>query len=213
MSTKIWVAWRVPASSLNDFLDAVRPQMFEAALGVVERLMKDVKPEAVDKHLAKKRAQHEGFGWKIKEGDYQRGGWIEMSYRNDVAFEYIQRVRDHKGGYNLIDCGLNVWLGGKYAYVIPWGPPSFYSDLDLPEWAEDYHYQNQTDRPDDIPTKVWNERGRTWDSLIAYGQWGKHRLMYSVVNMDRISGGSAYGEIMVELAQRWKANQPAEATA
>jgi hypothetical protein len=208
MSTKIYTAWRVPSARLNEFLDTVRPQMFESALAVVKRLMERVKPEAVQRHLAEKRKQAEGWGWKINEEDYQAGGCWDASYRNDVAFKFIEQARDRKTGYNLIDCGFNVWLDGETVYLIPWGPPDFYSELKLPEWAEDYSYWNNTDRPDDIPEEAWSERGNNWDRVAGYSTWDDHRMNYQVVNLDRISGGG-FGEIHFEMARRWQVEQHA----
>lgn len=34
---------------------------------------------------------------------------------------------------------------------------------------EDYHYQNQTDRPDSISSKDWNKRKRDWDTVLVTG--------------------------------------------
>lgn len=32
---------------------------------------------------------------------------------------------------------------------------------------EDYHYQNQTDKPDDVSTRAWNKREKDWDKAIG----------------------------------------------
>ena len=32
-------------------------------------------------------------------------------------------------------------------------------------WLKDYHYQNQTDEPDDVTKKEWNQRKKDWDFL------------------------------------------------
>lgn len=57
----------------------------------------------------------------------------------------------------------------------------FYSDLENTECAKelaeilntqfkDYHYQNQTDKPDDISPQEWNARKMNWDRISdTYG--------------------------------------------
>ena len=35
----------------------------------------------------------------------------------------------------------------------------------------DYHYQNQTDRPDNLSDRQWAERRRYYDGMINEGQW------------------------------------------
>jgi len=53
-----------------------------------------------------------------------------------------------------------------------------YSDLFEKAGCEDYHYQNQTDRPEDVPSKDWNKRKKLWDNLITRGTYSKHGFTY-----------------------------------
>ncbi len=38
------------------------------------------------------------------------------------------------------------------------------------EWIEDFHYQNQGDKPEDISEEEWGYREGVWDDLIGYGE-------------------------------------------
>lgn len=35
--------------------------------------------------------------------------------------------------------------------------------------ADDYHYQNQTDKPDNISWKEWRKREEVWDDILEIG--------------------------------------------
>ena len=60
--------------------------------------------------------------------------------------------------------------------VIPWTDGNFYGiyyDDDIEEnrallndIADEYHYQNQTDQPDDIDDEEWSERRDVWDEIF-----------------------------------------------
>lgn len=46
---------------------------------------------------------------------------------------------------------------------------------------EDYHYQNSTDSPDDIPISDWEARGSAWDEAIPCGVPAHAGLKYEMV--------------------------------
>jgi len=39
-------------------------------------------------------------------------------------------------------------------------------EVSKPEWMEDYHWQNSTDRPDDVLAIHWRRRERDWDKAL-----------------------------------------------
>ncbi len=180
MSTKIYTAWRVPQRRLNEFLDLVDPQIFASVIKDTERMMDIVLPEAVD--AERKRRYPNGWRAGITQERVDRVICCEK------ALELAQQARQ-KGIWQLsLDCGFNVWLYRTRAYVIPWGPLSYYEKLAVPEWAEDYSYWNNSDRPDTISRQAWEARARTWDK-VALDDWDGHRLVHSVVDMDRSGTG------------------------
>ena len=61
---------------------------------------------------------------------------------------------------------------------------------------EDYHYQNQTDKPDDISSKVWETRRKTWHKAIGPDYIPiNHRFEFHLVDDNYISliGLKLYG--------------------
>jgi len=41
------------------------------------------------------------------------------------------------------------------------------------DFLEDYHYQNSTDKPDNISQRNWNKRRKDWDYVLGGNGWGK----------------------------------------
>lgn len=57
-----------------------------------------------------------------------------------------------------------------------------YQDEDselLSELIEDYHYQDQCDKPEHIPYDEWEERRETWDELIGYDSISDRGFSYT----------------------------------
>lgn len=50
----------------------------------------------------------------------------------------------------------------------------------MPE-VHDYHYQNAGDRPREVSAREWAARRRTWDPLLADGEW-RHMLVLDLVS-------------------------------
>ena len=179
MSTKIYTGWRVRTSHLNEFLDLIRAHMFTIVLTDVDSLAGDVKDEAVAERM--KRISLPAYSQEATE----RGMRVEIVLELAKKPEFRQSIL-------ALDCGVNVWLDGGLAYVIPWGHPNRYATFEAPEWVEDYPYWDNTDRPNDIPASTWRQRGRNWDRVVL-DRWDSHRLIYHVVDMDFMGRGQ--GEI------------------
>jgi hypothetical protein len=79
--------------------------------------------------------------------------------------------------------------------VIPWTDGNvygcFYDDRIhenrelLNEFVDEYHYQNQTDQPDDIDDEEWEERREIWDDIFdKYFTPGEAGFVYEIVKPD-----------------------------
>lgn len=79
--------------------------------------------------------------------------------------------------------------------IIPWTDGnvygiSYHDDIDenralLDEIAIEYHYQNQTDKPDEISTRDWNKRGKIWNEIFDdYVSAGDAGMIYEIVKPD-----------------------------
>jgi hypothetical protein len=73
----------------------------------------------------------------------------------------------------------------------------------LPE-LEDFHYQNQSDRPDDIPAKDWANRRRVWDGISK-----KNHDIGVHLDLEICSWGCFHLiDPWIHLAKEWVANPP-----
>lgn len=52
-------------------------------------------------------------------------------------------------------------------------------------WVKEYHYQNQTDQPDDVSDKEWNQRKRDWDkALPGFGMPAREGYSFEILDND-----------------------------
>lgn len=53
----------------------------------------------------------------------------------------------------------------------------------LPE-VMDFHYQNQTDKPDEISEEEWEHRGKVWDDILGYTRFSENAFQYCLFGAD-----------------------------
>lgn len=155
MSIKIWNACRVPLPKFYKFLDETRKEAEEQVADIVKSYMGNLKPESIVKWMGDQKINPEIF--------------ITWLY-----FEFVENVlkpASASGQYRLtnLDCCLWVYLDSRYAYVIYSFPMYFARYLVLttiPEYAQDFAYWNNTDKPDHISEKEWKARGKKWYTLL-----------------------------------------------
>jgi hypothetical protein len=181
MSIKIYRAWRVPASRLNEYFDWARERMKKV---VLDHLEQKVLPTAdIKEALEKGPPEH------LKEVP----GWVE-NWEKGQRFKAVQDKLLEASKSNLrdpyfdVDCGLNVWLQDDYAYKIPvsehWIAASLDSGPEVFEWVEDYSYWNNTDGPEEISEADWDAREEKWYSICIDVDHNQHRMFHTVYDLD-----------------------------
>jgi hypothetical protein len=88
--------------------------------------------------------------------------------------EYRRAANDALRDIFDFDCsvGFRSWKG--QVYLIPYAGDGVYGVLDFLgelSYLEDFHYQNQTDRPDGVSSRDWKKRERVWDGVIDSDRW------------------------------------------
>jgi hypothetical protein len=184
MSTKIWAAWRFSPTHLNEFLDHIRTNMWAAYMEHVRNHLIFVKPELVEE--ARRRHAEMTKTWGHNYRVVRHPLLDEVQYRWELLEKrYIFSSTHYRRTFYGMDAGVNVWLHGRYIYVIPWGKSYDKGISDL-EWCKDYHYQNQSDRPENITAAQWQSRSRTWNRVCLGDEsgtdWNDRRLCYTVVS-------------------------------
>jgi hypothetical protein len=208
MSTKIWVARRFPVSKINDFIDFCNETFTQRVVEHVTKYMNALKPDY--EPLRKRIEAHKKFCSKENEE------CPEWHMRNCRFKAYMAGAVE--AGKSMqrtlifdIECGINLWVYKRKAYVIPWG--EFHSRVEWPEWAEDYHYQNQTDPPEDIPYAQFRKRGKVWDK-VCLDDWNARRLSYDIISLRE---GQSYESsikleqiIVPEVMAAWRGEEPSK---
>jgi hypothetical protein len=166
MSTKIWVAWRAPIIRINEVAEALRPLFLDRAYKVFRQIAL-----ALEERLDAEREQ-------IRDIDV-----MEVTHRTR-RFIVSANAKTVSNPFD-ISCGCQMYFDETYVYLIPYG----FIDTQVPDWFEDFHYQNQTDQPDDISDEEWKFRANKWKEVCfnhtsilhlipRYKVKGEHRLAW-----------------------------------
>lgn len=182
MSVKIWVAWRVPKSRLNELILFVREAVLDGFFKHVEELLAEMlEPDVGDcepEDRAKRVLERKLF--KLRELFEQN--WAE-------AENYVWNVYK----YNVTS-GLNVWQDSRYAYVIPVGcTMQFLDNKELPDWFEDYHYQTSTDSS--LSPAQDRARRKKWQELCLL-DWDATRLAHTIIDFSPFDRGVSFGRLL-----------------
>jgi hypothetical protein len=113
--------------------------------------------------------------------------------RDTYSLEVSIAVYPHKGRYYLRTfCEPCSVVGTVLDFV-----------EQLPE-LEEYHYQNQTDRPEEVSPRDWSERKRVWNEIVETDNGvGSH------VALDILSWSGFYLiDPWLDLAREWHDNPP-----
>jgi hypothetical protein len=158
VSTKIYNAYRVK-SSVTDIWAFLRELQQRARFEAHERI------QALVLNLGEALPADDVALLNLKDK-----GWSEASARQHVVWNILEQRRPVSESYPKINCNAQIMvreLDGRFYLQAGWGEGvhGVFSFLEtLPE-LEDYHYQNQTDQPDDISEAEWEERRLVWDTL------------------------------------------------
>jgi hypothetical protein len=188
MSTKIYNARRISIARLNSFLGIVRRAVLKRAAWQVGKV-------EIDRDALKLKFDEKAAHWR-KDGQ-EPPPWLERSLWTQTALDVCEAAsaKPERDLAAALDCSLNVWIDGRYAYIIPCGEEYLYEKVRYPKWAEDYSYWNNTDPPDGITWRAWKERSKVWDR-VCLGHWNEARLNFSIVDLKPGSSHHSRDEIM-----------------
>lgn len=165
MSIKIWTAWRVPLVRLNE------------ATAVIHEGMSQDFWEFWKKRLDGWASRRPGIDpvevAVLCEGQHARAF-------NSHTFDFIEKYSR----------GFTFWIDSEFAYICHWG---YLSSSAIPDWFEDFHYQDQTDRDESISDGEWEQRKIKWLELLSQPSY----VHYVINPVDGVP--VAFGEY----TQRW----------
>lgn len=178
MSTKIFYAYRVPKSQdILSFLNEMTDYH-------TDRIANDGKLLELIHKLALSDARgRDDFSAKTALDSNEKGqlfefyvkGWLEEN-KNKNRYECID-----------VDFEVSVFYDNDYWYLKFF--PNMGAEYDTIKHfegrMEDYHYQNSSDPPEDIPYEEYVARDEKWDELLKYsgGNYSKG-LLYNIFTSD-----------------------------
>jgi hypothetical protein len=182
MSTKIWEAYRLREGyDLWDVLREIRLRAEKNAkkvlLKLYDALILDAKLEPEKRELL--------IGPLALVPDL-----TDFDYGRASRFVYDQyRTQIGQSARNVWDLDVAVVVrraSRRKLLLIPypgsgllWGTLGF---LRRHKALADYHYQNQSDRPWNIPAREWAERAKTWAPLLEDDRWSD-KLVLEIVSV------------------------------
>lgn len=169
MSTKIHEAVRVPIDRLNEYISLCNIETLDDFHTRANRHLAYLSTENWRKSVREVR----GSKYVLKV----TGRQIRLHAVQYLTEAYTKASLNMERDFFCVDSGLNIWLNGYYAYIIPFGG----AKLVQCDFEQDYHYQNQTDKPDDIPDEEWDARERKWEE-VCLNDWNATRLYHAIVS-------------------------------
>lgn len=129
--------------------------------------MKKFREENEGFYINELRKQLDGFQGKIQyETDLLDSHWdVKRTIRESILKEYPD-YGDFDRGFELLVFPQDD--GSIYGFYIIDNRKLELKFRALP-FIEDFHYQDQTDLPENIPESKWEQRKLLWDSITKYG--------------------------------------------
>lgn len=105
--------------------------------------------------------------------------FIHMYYSDIINKESQSHIK------NILTCKMTIHpLENKTIFML-FGNQNLINMIEQQDIVEDYHYQNQTDKPDEISEKEWNERCMDWNDAIGPDYIPiNHGLSATLINKD-----------------------------
>lgn len=153
MSAKIYDVYLTHGLSVFDIMNILKPELLKAR-------------KAAEAHEIARtvyaNADRKAYGGKFDEEVLGAPEAIlsRLPFQTkDIAFDHQQSevcMLPHPDG------GILVKLFGKNNNVT-----EAFNDIAVKNGWQDYHYQNQTDKPDDITDEEWQQRKSVWNQIFS----------------------------------------------
>ncbi len=109
-----------------------------------------------------KRKEAMGYIIEHKNDDPIPHLWFEEVYSH-----YPQMLKDLKPYACIHEVKIMYFACGRKILAMAFGDHSYFHHFYENELLKDYHYQNQTDRPEDISAREYSQRSKDWNKAIG----------------------------------------------
>lgn len=173
MSTKIWIAWRCKKGNLIRATKWLHAEMEKKVILMYTKMINAIREDAYEKH---------GFARDLYISSKGKR-FAQHCILQELLFDV--RKKSNVGEACILECGFHIYTHNAYAYIIPYGF-WYYQEIaePLPFFIEDYHYQNQTDKPKEITRREWTRRSKTWDEVLFRVNRSDEKLTHFVFEID-----------------------------
>lgn len=174
MSTKIFYAYRVPKTiDILSFLNEMTDYHTDRIANDGELL------ELIHILALSDARKRDDFSAKTALERNEEGRLFEFYIK-----EWLEENKNKSGHINIdVDFEVSVFYDNDYWYLKFF--PNMGAEYDtikhFEDRMEDYHYQNSTGPPEDIPYEEYDARDKKWDELLEYsgGNYSKG-LLYNI---------------------------------
>lgn len=159
MSIKLYSAYRIKLAGFDKFLNTLRSTL---EIKLEEKLLELLAERSIhffDAHMANIQISD-------KEEKYKYSSISRASGEIHDSHHQVKKTGRRDPGFDL-ECDISFIFNGNFVYFIVFTEVNDYKDIiENLKNVEDYSYWNNTDRPENIPSKVWSARRRKWDQLL-----------------------------------------------
>ena len=184
MSLKVYTGIKFKSKNLNEILGQLNSIKEQAIKNVIEYYINNQTP--VGKFILSKNFD-ESYINKVTDCiSEQKVNNDTMSifvktFKSSMAKDYV----DWTDIYATFIVHIIPYKGKYYGY---------YTCGDIKEnekllfqFVEDFHYQNQTDKPDDITTREWNKRAEVWNTVFYENENDYTGLQFRIIDHNTIN--------------------------
>lgn len=86
---------------------------------------------------------------------------------NSIMIRIYTLVEENVECASMLKCTMQIIPVGRKLLVLLFGNNNLQKIVKNTLPLEDYHYQNSTDKPENITTKDWDLRRKTWDKALS----------------------------------------------
>lgn len=191
MSTKIWEAYRLPKDKLNEITDILHDTLFNYYIFFIKTVIDNMKPEYIAEKLKEDdKKNYAVFLYKNYDEKLIPNKMDRVKYEIYIEEAIKAAAKSERTLIYDIECGFNCWFDDKYAYIIPIYSLGMFGwdriKLVFPTYVEDYHYQNSTDKPENITQEEWETREAKWKELCLGEGKASHnarRFYHEIINL------------------------------
>lgn len=110
-------------------------------------------------------SEHKKAIEEFKSNQYQDNLLSQIIHKTENMFREDAKSPYRSGIYDL-NCSVMLYQYQNRILVLFYGSQKFRKIFESLKLIEDFHYQDQTDEPKDIPKKEFKLRGRWWEKVM-----------------------------------------------